>query len=562
MHRLVTVATALTLIISAAPVAAHPAPVQERAPSVESALSSGQVDVQLIVSDLSSPIGVTNAGDGTGRLFVVQQGGTVRVVSNNQLQSGTFLDIRSITGGFTTGGERGLLGLAFHPDFKSNRKLFVNYTNGGGHTVIAELTANADRTSAPIASIKTLLTITQPYANHNGGQLAFGPDGNLYIFTGDGGSAGDPHNNAQNINSRLGKVLRITPNANGGFTVPSDNRYVGEAGDDLIWALGLRNPWRASFDTGVSPARLWIADVGQGRYEEINRVAVEGTTAGVNFGWRCKEGFVTYNTSGNSCTGLTDPIAAYGHGNGDCSVTGGHVYRGSLMNDLVGHYVLGDYCSGRIWTIDATGTSLVPHRQTSANITSFGLAENGEMYMTDHGGRLYRVVAPPFSDITNSGFLDEIMWVHAAGITGGCGGGRYCPEASVTREQMASFLARALKLPAATDDYFTDDNDSPHQGDINRVAEAGITGGCTATGFCPKHNVTRAQMASFLVRALKLTPSSTNYFDDDNDNLHENQINALAASGITGGCGTRRYCPNSDVTRGQMAAFLMRGFRD
>jgi glucose/arabinose dehydrogenase len=558
-HRLVAVATALVLTMSVAPAAAQPIEPAQPAPEADGALSAGQVAVQLIVSGLSSPIGVTNAGDGTHRLFVVQQGGTVRVVSNNRLLSGTFLNLSGVAGGFTSGGERGLLGLAFHPNFKSNRKLFINYTNGGGHTVIAELTATADRTSAPLSSLKVLLTITQPYSNHNGGQLAFGPDGNLYIFTGDGGSGGDPQNHAQNTNSRLGKILRITPNLNGGYSVPASNPYVGGGGDSLVWARGLRNPWRASFDTGASPARLWIADVGQGSWEEINRVTA--STAGVNYGWRCKEGFSTYNTSGNPCTGLTDPIAVYGHGSGDCSVTGGHVYRGALMKDLVGHYVLGDYCSGRIWTISSGGTSLVLHRQTNARITSFGLAENGEMYMTDHGGRLFRVVAPPFSDITNSGFLDEIMWVHAAGITGGCGGGKYCPEASVTREQMASFLARAMKLPAATRDYFTDDNTSQHEGDINRLAEAGITGGCTATRFCPKDTVTRAQMASFLVRALKLPSTTTNYFDDDNGNIHENQINALAASGITGGCATRRYCPSSDVTRGQMAAFLMRGFR-
>jgi hypothetical protein len=235
------------------------------------------------------------------------------------------------------------------------------------------------------------------------------------------------------------------------------------------------------------------------------------------------------------------------------------VYRGAIQEDFVGQYVLGDYCSGRIWTISANGSALLFHRDTSANITSFGAAENGEVYMTDHGGRLYRVVAPPFTDVTNSAFLNEILWLYYEGITGGCGGGRFCPTGAVTREQMASFLARALKLPASTRDFFTDDETSQHEGDINRLAAAGITGGCDTSRFCPRSNVTRAQMASFLVRALKLPATATDYFTDDEGNLHENSINALAKSGITGGCGTNRYCPVALVTRGQMAAFLKRG---
>jgi len=326
-----------------------------------------------------------------------------------------------------------------------------------------------------------------------------------------------------------------------------------------VWDIGLRNPWRASFDRGTGA--LWIADVGQGDYEEINREAAG--TGGRNYGWDCREGKHTFNdpSPGLGCGAtLTDPIAEYTHVDQNCSVTGGYVYRGSIQADLVGQYVLGDYCSGRMWTIAANGTSLLFHRDTGALISSFGEAENGEVYMTDHLGRLYRVVAPPFTDIANSAFYNDILWIYAEGITGGCGGGKYCPNASVTREQMASFLARALRLPAATRDYFTDDNASPHEGDINRVARAGITGGCAANRYCPRSDVTREQMASFLVRALRLPSTSTNYFDDDNDSIHENQINALARSGITGGCDARRYCPGADVTRGQMAAFLHRGF--
>ncbi|MGI8998111.1 MAG: PQQ-dependent sugar dehydrogenase [Candidatus Limnocylindria bacterium] len=530
-------------------------------PTAPAILRAGQVDLQLVTAGLSSPVGVTNASDGTNRLFVVQQGGTVKIVSNHRLQSGTFLNLSGVSGGISTGGERGLLGLAFHPSFEANGKLYINYTNGGGHTVIAELTANAARTSASLVTRRVLLTVAQPFANHNGGQLAFGEDGYLYIGLGDGGSAGDPQNNAQNRNSLLGKLLRIDVNGTQSglqYRIPAGNPYVGVDGRDEIWALGLRNPWRFSFDRVAD--RLWIADVGQGAREEINRAST--TTPGINYGWRCREGRLAYTSCG-SAGPFTDPVVEYGHGNGDCSVTGGHVYRGTSQPDLIGQYVLGDYCSGRIWTISAGAgsPSLVLQRDTGALITSFGESEVGELYMTDHAGRLYRVVAPPFTDIANSGFLDEIVWIADEGITGGCGGSRYCPAAPVTREQMASFLARAMNLPAATRDYFSDDNASPHEGDINRVARAGITGGCDTNRFCPSDNVTREQMASFLVRALALPGTSTNYFDDDGSSQHHNQINALARSGITGGCDTRRYCPTATVTRGQMAAFLERAFR-
>ncbi len=543
MKRKITalIGTMVLILATTAPVAARPIePAPDTSRAGDAAFAAGQVDIQLTVSGLTQPIGVTNAGDGTNRLFVVQQNGIVRVVSNNRLVSGVFLDIRSVTGGFSTGGERGLLGLAFHPDFASNRRLFVNYTNGGGHTVIAEFTANAARTAVSLASRRVLDSFTQPFSNHNGGQLAFGPDAFLYVFMGDGGSGGDPNNHAQSDASPLGKILRMNPDT-GAYT---------------HWAKGLRNPWRASFDMGAATPQLWIADVGQGSREEVNRV--NAATAGINYGWRCREGKAAYTSCG-SAGPFQDPIVDYTHVNGNCSVTGGVVYRGSIQEDFVGHYVLGDYCSGRIWTIAAGGSSLLFHRDTSALITSFGEAENGEVYMTDHGGRLYRVVAPPFSDITNNSFFNEILWLYYEGITGGCGGGKFCPTGSVTREQMASFLARALKLPATTTDYFTDDDASAHEGDINRVAAAGITGGCDTNRYCPRSNVTREQMASFLVRALKLAPTATDYFTDDEGSIHENAINALARSGITGGCDTSRYCPRANVTRGQMAAFLMRG---
>jgi glucose/arabinose dehydrogenase len=523
------------------------------APQAEAAISAGQLDLQLVVGGLSQPVGVVNAGDGTGRLFVVQQSGTVRVVQGNRLLSGNFLNVGSFSS-LSTGGERGLLGLAFHPNFESNRKLFVYFTNAGGDIVIAELTANAAKTAVLSSSYDPILTIEHSsQSNHNGGQLLFGPDGYLYVFTGDGGGGGDPGENAQDPTELLGKVLRIAPNLSGGFSNPT-NPFGGS-----VWDIGLRNPWRASFDRATD--RLWIADVGQGSYEEINRE--NAATGGRNYGWDCREGLHAYSdpSPGISCSGktFTSPIAEYQtHAGGNCAVTGGYVYRGSIQKDFVGTYVLGDYCSGRLWSISAGGSTLVFQRDTAALITSFGEAENGEIYMTDHGGRLYRVIAPPFSDIKNSSFFGDILWLYYEGITGGCGGGRFCPDGTVTREQMASFLARALHLPTTSKDFFSDDNSSPHEGDINRVAAAGITGGCDTNRYCPRSTVTRAQMASFLVRAFHLSATTTDFFDDDDRSIHEGSINALAKSGITGGCDTRRYCPSANVTRGQMAAFLKR----
>jgi glucose/arabinose dehydrogenase len=537
-------------------------------PAVDAALAPGQLTVTTVVSGLVSPVGVTHAGDGSGRLFIVQLGGTVRVVQAGKLQSATFLDITSKV---LSGGERGLLGLAFHPDFETNRWLFVHYTRndddsaGDGDIVISRFTANPAGTSAPSGSEVVLFTIDHCAAgNHNGGSMAFGPDGYLYIGIGDGGSGQKA--NAQNITNRLGKILRIDVDGTGegdndAFDYPADNPFVGETGDDAIWAYGLRNPWRISFDRGTGD--LWIGDVGERTYEEIDRQPA-AQSAVQNYGWSLMEGFHCFDLP-SGCDpaeeGLTLPVAEYGRTLG-CSVTGGYVYRGPSQRDMQGLYVFGDYCSGRIWTIPAAGSAMTQQFDMPTQITSFGESESGELHLVTQSGVLHRVIAPEFTDIASSTFIDDIHWLVYEELTAGCSATRYCPTANVTREQMAIFLDRALDLPATTIDYFSDDTGRTGEASINRLRAAGITTGCGSTTYCPTATVTRGQMASFLVRALGLPSTTTDYFSDDAGSTHQADINRLAAAGITTGCTATTYCPSASVTRGQMAAFLRRAFEE
>lgn len=561
---LITATVALAAILPAAPVAARdPLAAGRAGRSAEAiepaALTSGQLQVIRVTGGFDSPLGVAHAGDGSGRLFIVERGGLVRVVKGRTLQSGSFLDLR---GPVSAGGERGLLNIAFHPNFETNRLVYVYYTRSGGDIVISRLTANSAGTKVDPATERTLLTIEHSqYSNHNGGSMAFGPDGYLYLGTGDGGGAGDPLENGQDItNELLGKILRIDVDGTGAgpfgrYAIPEDNPFVGKTGDDEIWAYGLRNPWRFSFDR--ESGDLYIADVGQSRREEVN-LEDAADPGGNNFGWDVMEGSLCFEPpSGCSLAGDTLPVAEYSHTLG-CSITGGYVYRGT-HRDLKGLYVYGDFCSGRIWTMNANGSGETVRRDTSLNISSFGESESGELYVTDLNGVLYRVIAPEFTDIATSTFLDSIHWLFYEGITAGCGGGKFCPTSAVTRVQMAMFLVRAFDHPPTDTDYFTDDEGITGESSINALREAGITSGCgSPTLFCPARRVTRAEMAIFLDKELDPPDTGTDFFDDDDGKLGEASINRLAAAGITGGCGPREYCPTASVTRGQMAAFLKR----
>ena len=354
------------------------------------------IGLPLRASGLQALTQVTNAGDGSNRLFLVEKRGVVRVYQSGAIKAGTFLDLRALIG--DASGERGLLGLVFHPQFEVNRRLYVYYTRTGGDIVVARLRANASGSWTSRSTLEPMLVIEHSaHSNHNGGAMAFGPDGYLYIGTGDGGGAGDPGRNAQSkTKNLLGKILRINPGGSGAgpyrrYSIPTTNPFRGAtAGLDEIWAYGLRNPWRISFDR--STGSLFIADVGQSRYEEIDREppAYHG---GRNYGWNVMEGKHCYNASSCSTSGKTLPVAEYGHTGGNCSITGGYVYRGSAYPGLAGLYVLADFCSGRFYTMPAEGSSLWMRRDTILNVTSFGESEDGELYAVTLNGRLYQVTA-------------------------------------------------------------------------------------------------------------------------------------------------------------------------
>jgi glucose/arabinose dehydrogenase len=357
----------------------------------------GSITLTKVVGGLDKPVFVTSARDGSGRLFIVEQTGRIRILDGGRLRSSPFLNLSASV---SKGSEQGLLGLAFHPRFSTNRRFFVNYTNTSGDTVIREYRASAtDPNRVASGSGRTIIRINQPYANHNGGMIAFGRDGYLYIGTGDGGSGGDPGNRAQNKGSLLGKMLRINVNGSTStrnYLIPSSNPYVGKPGRNEIWQRGLRNPWRWSFDR--STGNLWIGDVGQRRYEEVDRAVrtSSGPGRGVNWGWRVMEGRHCYlPSSGCNRTGKKLPLVEYSHAsNGRCAVTGGYVYRGSAVAALRGWYVYGDYCSGEIFAVAAGASSPAsPVRllDTGLLISSFGESAGGELYVVDLAGTLYRV---------------------------------------------------------------------------------------------------------------------------------------------------------------------------
>ncbi|HZI66746.1 MAG TPA: PQQ-dependent sugar dehydrogenase [Thermoanaerobaculia bacterium] len=358
-----------------------------------------EIALEPLATGLAQPTAIAHAGD--ARLFLTLQRGRIVVFENGAVRPTAFLDVTPLV---SCCGERGLLGLAFHPRYAENGLFFVNYTNTGGNTVVARYRVSAaDRNVADPSSAATLLTIAQPFANHNGGHLAFGPDGYLYVGMGDGGSGNDPMCAGQRDDTLLGKMLRIDVDANAGappfYGIPPDNPFAAPGGArDEIWAKGLRNPWRFSFDRATGD--LYIGDVGQGSREEID-FQPAGSAGGENYGWKMMEGTLcTGGTSGcpsgvAACNApsLTLPILEYSHSSGDCSVTGGYVYRGRLYPRLTGTYFYGDYCTGKVWGAVRDGGSWTTrlYAQRASNLTTFGEDSAGELYLATEAGVLARV---------------------------------------------------------------------------------------------------------------------------------------------------------------------------
>lgn len=361
-----------------------------------------QLDLVVRSGGLDQPIYVTHAGDGSGRLFVVERAGRIQVVEDNTVHTSPFLDITDRVG--CCQGEQGLFSVAFPPDYADTGYFYVDYTDTSGDTVVARYAVSADPNVADPASEEVVLSINQPHAYHNDGQLAFGPqDGYLYIATGDGGGSGDPWNNAQDPHSLLGKLLRIDVGAGTiSYTIPASNPYTQTTGyRDEIWALGLRNPWHFSFDRNTGD--LYIGDVGGSAYEEVN-FQPASSAGGENYGWPIMEGMDCYPNTTCDRTGLALPVTQYDHSMG-CAITGGFVYRGERYPRMDGIYFYGDWCSGRIWGLQRDGddwrTELL--YDTSLGITSFGEDEAGNLYVADYyGGTIYEIVDHPRPDLSTS----------------------------------------------------------------------------------------------------------------------------------------------------------------
>ncbi|RXM53382.1 MULTISPECIES: PQQ-dependent sugar dehydrogenase [unclassified Chryseobacterium] len=360
--------------------------------SIFSSLIVNAQSINLVefATGLTSPVEITNAND--SRLFVVQQNGMIKIIQpNGTINPTNFLNISSK---ITFNGERGLLGLAFHPQYSTNGYFFVYYNNTAGNIILARYSVNP--TNPDVAdpnSEKILLNIPKPFANHNGGSIHFAPDGKLWAVTGDGGSGGDPNNNAQNKNVLLGKMLRIDVNATDPtpYNIPSDNPFVGAGidGADEVWSYGLRNAWKFSFD--LTTGNAMIADVGQGAIEEINKMPI--SQAGINYGWRCYEGNNAYNTAGCAAQStMTFPVAVYDHSGGKCSITGGYVYRGTQYSSLQGKYFFADYCSNQIGILNTDNSIIWTSPYSGNGFSSFGQDSQKELYVAGvESGKIFKI---------------------------------------------------------------------------------------------------------------------------------------------------------------------------
>ncbi len=484
--------------------------------------------VPVVPSGLSNPVAIVNAGDGSGRLFIVEQTGKIRVLENGSLVADPFIDLGQsglgLSTSCTTGGcgEQGLLGLAFHPNYISNGHFFVYYTRqaaGGsnGDIVIRRYTVSADDNVADTTTGQTVLVIDHPAAtNHNGGTIAFRPEDNaayLYAGTGDGGSTPQ---NGQSLTSLLGKILRLDVDGDAfpadpqlNYAIPPTNPFVGVAGADEIWDYGLRNPYRWSFDSELGG--LYIGDVGQNAWEEID--FDDMTAGGINYGWDRCEGFHDYTgTNSPDCAGIVSalPILEFDHSVPPCaSVTGGFVYRGSDSASISGKYIYADFCTGRFWSGTKTGPSTWTSQPLFDNTLSpagFGEDEQHKLYFAHHGGAVYRIAPYSFPEIEpDDSRWSDIETLYLAGVTLGCAGGRYCPDGGIQRQQAAALLVRARDpneaAPTECTPPYGDVTGGPYCPWIEVLKDRDITAGCGGGNFCPTGVLTRAVLARFLVRS-------------------------------------------------------------
>ncbi|MGB1286679.1 MAG: PQQ-dependent sugar dehydrogenase [Aggregatilineales bacterium] len=347
-----------------------------------------------VMNGLSRPLFLTHAGDDSGRLFLVQQGGVIYVVDGETYEQRVFLDVSNLVTSSANGGgytEQGLLGLAFHPKYSENGMFFIYYTDASGNTAIARYRVSDDASVADAASGEIFFTHPQPFGNHNGGHMAFGADGYLYVSLGDGGAANDPLGSGQNPTTLLGSILRLNVDAETDYTIPEDNPFVGsDAGADEVWSYGLRNVWRFSFDSATGD--IYIGDVGQNQYEEINFEPAD-SPGGVNYGWNAFEASTVFNQN-VSAENAVMPVAEYNHSEG-CSITAGYIYRGDAIPELQATYLYSDYCTGRVWyayrDVDESWQYDTLF-ETGNQVSSFGEDESGELYIIDYSGAVMKIV--------------------------------------------------------------------------------------------------------------------------------------------------------------------------
>jgi glucose/arabinose dehydrogenase len=551
------------------------------------------IQLQNVITGLEMPVAITHAGDGSGRLFITEQEGRIRVWKNNQLLATPFLDIGCPGPNCKVRccGEEGLLSVAFHPDYATNGFFYVYYNNTAGNLVIARyFNSNPADDVVDPATEAPMLDIPHPLnGNHNGGQLQFGPPPNRYLYAGigDGGSSNDPPCNAQNPTVLLGKMLRIDVNQNMGtipyYGIPPSNPYASliDGIRDEIWAFGLRNPWRFSFDRQTGD--LFIGDVGQSSMEEIDFEAAS-STGGVNWGWKVMEGTLCGTGGTVNCPPVPAcmdpayalPILSHTHALGS-SITGGYRHRGSDYPHMNGVYLFGDAGSGRVWGAVPSGpnwskTELLP--LGSISVVAFGEDEAGRLFASNYyAGEIKRIHSPSFTDVPIAHFAYlHVQGIFNASVTAGCGPGIFCPDTSITRAQAAVFLLRgkdgaAYVPPPATGTVF---NDVP-QGSfaaawIEELSERSITGGCGGGNYCPDLAITREQIAVMLLRTEEgpayLPPACTtaSFADVPCTSPYAAWIYELVARGIAAGCGGGNYCPTQAVTRAQMAVFVTTTF--